>query len=57
MGYSPWGHKELDTTEHEHTLHLNHSISQCSDDLAAVLSASLATQLVKNPPAMQEILV
>ena len=49
--------KELDTADREHTLHLNHSISQCSDDLAAILRASLAAQVVKNPPEMQEILV
>ena len=38
----------------EHALRLNHSISQCSADLAAILWASLVAQLVKNLPAIQE---
>ena len=37
-GYSPWGHKESDTTE----------------QLSLSLWAFLVGQLVKNPPAMQE---
>ena len=36
MGYSQWGHKELDMTKHARR-------------------ASLIAQLVKNPPAIQEI--
>ena len=42
-GYSPWGHKELDTTERLH-FHLPY----------AKMRASLVAQLVKNPPAMWE---
>ena len=40
MGYSPWGHKEPDTTEQL--------------TLSWPFGASLVAQLVNNPPAMQE---
>ena len=42
MSYSPWGHKESDTTEK-----LTLSLSNTN-------WASLVTQMVKNQPAMQE---
>ena len=38
VGYSPWGHKESDTTERPST--------------APGSRASLVAQLVKNPPSM-----
>ena len=42
VGYSPWGCKDLDTTEQ---LHSHHS---------GIIWASLVAQMVKNLPAMQE---
>ena len=42
MGCSPWGRKESDTTEQLHSLTQVHAW------------ASLVSQTVKNPPAMQE---
>ena len=46
MGYSPWGHKELDTTERLHTLHsaykLNNRVTICSlDTLLFLFDTSL----------------
>ena len=48
--YSPWGHKELDTTEvtAHRTKFTTVTIFKCT------VWASLIAQLVKNPPAMQE---
>ena len=43
--YSPWGRKELDTAEWLNWTELNHWM------------ASLVAQMVKNPPAVQEIQV
>ena len=42
VGYSPWGHKESDTTER---LHFTFCVLRC---------LSLVSQMVKNLPAMQE---
>ena len=44
MGYSPWGHKELDTTEQLHV----------DFDFVLIFMITLIAQLVKNLPAMQE---
>ena len=46
MGYSPWGLKELDTTEQLHFHFLSLSSWPCG--------ASLVAQIAKNLPAMQE---
>ena len=44
MGYSPWGHKESDTSEQ---LHID-------VDFVLIFMITLIAQLVKNSPAMQE---
>ena len=49
--HSPWGHKQSDTLSDFHFLKKKENI--CYDKSWALLVA----QLVKNPPAMQEILV
>ena len=43
MGYSPWGRKELDTTERRHFSLLPHCFR-----------VSLVAQMVKKLPAMQQ---
>ena len=50
MGYSPQGHKELDTTERLHFFFNYHRLSKKP-------GTSWVAQLVKNPPAIQETLV
>ena len=51
-GYSPWGHKELDTTEAT-LLSTTHS-TEGEKVLLLFHRASLGAQAVKNPPAVQE---
>ena len=53
VGYSPWGHKESDTTEIDLTN--THMLINYSPFPTRV--ASLVAQLVKNLPTMQEICV
>ena len=53
VGYSPWGHKESDTTEID--LANTHMLINYSPFPTRV--ASLVAQLVKNLPTMQEIWV
>ena len=53
VGYSPWGHKESDTTEIN--LANTHMLINYSSFPTRV--ASLVAQLVKNLPTMQEIWV
>ena len=58
MGYSPWGHKESDTTEHAHT-HIGRALLFSMHTWSHVQSPGyfgvfLVAQLVKNPSAMQE---
>ena len=57
-GYSPWGHKESDTTEHAHT-HIGRALLFSMHTWSHVQSPGyfgvfLVAQLVKNPSAMQE---
>ena len=49
IGYSPWDHKELDMAKHStaHDIHF----------FFGGRRYSLVSQLVKNPPALQETLV
>ena len=37
MGYSPWGHKELDTT----SLSLSHTLSQSCEDYKPVVESKI----------------
>ena len=61
MGYSPWGHKEPDTTERSEMLpdvHWEDKL-RLGENMELYLInkttwASLEAQVVKNPPAMQE---
>ena len=44
VGYSPWDHKELDTTKHAHT-HINVYLSLCIYNLCAGLVVKLCPTL------------
>ena len=59
VGYSPWGHKEPDMTEHSEMLPNVHweDILPLGENMELYLInkttwASLVAQVVKNPPAM-----
>ena len=56
LGYSPWGHKELDTTEQLHSLTLSLSLSLYTHTHTHTHThqASRVAQMVKNLPAMWE---